>query len=290
MDIIKDHINYKRFIIPYRVYGSGKTCLLVVNGAQMTMGACMSLVSRYAKKYRVVIFDFPHQGGGSVLSTPYYASFDEQMECIEQVLKQVVFDSLYVFGGSWGATQVAAYAARHPSVIDKMILGSTAIKFNQNLVNIFLKGNAYYCNGRKDELAALMAEGFGETTTPLALRKQIQRQFSSMPSEHLEAFYAHCHFVYDAIFEDLVDFSKISCETLIVYGEKDDVYDLGDVLALQDRIKGCRLSIFKGVGHFIHLENTAVMKVYDDFYQNTSPNLGKKIEYFDVSELEMSRK
>jgi pimeloyl-ACP methyl ester carboxylesterase len=290
MSIIKGRINYKRFLIPYRVYGSGKICLLVVNGAQMTMGACMSLVSRYSKKYRVVIFDFPHQGGGTVLSAPHYASFDEQMECIEQVLKEVEFDSLYVFGGSWGATQAAAYAARHPGVIDKMILGSTAIKFNKNLVNIFLEGHTYYCNGKKDELAALMAEGFGERTTPSILKKQIQRQFSNMSPEHLEAFYAHCHFVFDAIFEDLVDFSKISCETLIVYGEEDDVYDLEDVLALQDRIKGCRLTILKGIGHFIHLENTAVMKVYDDFYQNPSPNFDKNIGYFDVSELETSRK
>jgi|GEM_PF-2989397 len=58
MNIIKNEIKYKRFLIPYRVYGESDTCLLCINGTQQTMGVWRQFISMFSKKYKIVLFDF----------------------------------------------------------------------------------------------------------------------------------------------------------------------------------------------------------------------------------------
>jgi pimeloyl-ACP methyl ester carboxylesterase len=248
----------------------------------MTMGIWRLFISRFSKRYQVVVFDFPQQGLGDIISKPYSVSFEEQRECIEQVINRLTFDFLYVYGISWGANMAAAYVASNPNKVDKLILSSCAIKHSKRLDSLLLEGDSYYSSGMTEEIGGLLVSGFGKRVPPM-LKKRIERQFAKMSPKHLEAFYAHCSFVYYSRFEDLVDFSAILAESLIVYGGNDELNNLDDVYTLQSKIKGSKLAVVRGVGHFLHLENTAVMKIYGDFYQNSSLESGKKAEDFDVS-------
>ena len=266
MDITKNTIKYKRFVIPYRVYGSGKTCLLCINGAQMSMGIWRPFITKFSKKYRVVIFDFPHQGAGEMLSEPFHISFDEQVECIEQVMNQIThYDSLYIYGASWGAIMAAAYAANNPSKVDKLILGSCAIKGNEKLNNIVIQGINYYYKEKTGKLGSLLINGFGKSVSP-ALKKKIEQQFLRIDPRHLEAFYYQSNFVLKKKLVDIVNLSTISATSLIVYGDKDEVSDLNDVYMLQNEIQNSKLAIIKDIGHFLHLEDRSVMEVYDEFF------------------------
>ena len=266
MDITKNTIEYKRFIIPYRVYGSGKTCLLCINGAQMTMGIWRPFITRFSKKYRVVIFDFPHQGAGEIISEPFHISFEEQMECVKQVMNQVThYDSLYVYGASWGAIMAAAYAANNPRKVDKLILGSCAVKANEKLNDIVTMGIDLYKDKEANKIGNLLVSGFGESISD-TLKNKIEQQFFKIDPRHLEAFYYQSSFVLKKKLVDIVNLSAISATSLIVYGDKDEVSNLDDVYMLQNEIKDSKLTIIKDIGHFLHLEDKSVMDVYDEFF------------------------
>jgi len=268
MKIIKDTLKYKRFTVPYRIYGTGRVCLICINGAQMTMGTWGQFIKRFSNKYRVVLFDFPHQGSGELLSEPYRLSFDEQLECIEKVINKISeYDSLYVFGASWGAVLALAYAARHPDKVEKQILGSCAIKSNKQLDNLVDKGIEYYRNEEGSRVAELLASELGGSI-PDAYRQQIERQFRKINPQHAEAFYHHSRFVRESQLVDLVDLSKIKATSLLVYGDKDEICSTNDASFLHKSINNSKIKIIKDTGHFIHLENGAAMDVYDEFFES----------------------
>jgi pimeloyl-ACP methyl ester carboxylesterase len=100
------------------------------------------------------------------------------------------------------------------------------------------------------------------------LKKKIRLQFDGMPDEHFRAFYAHSEFVRSlADIGELIDFSCIAAKTLILYGRKDTICDLGDVEHLSQVIPNAELQVLEGVGHFLHFEDQSVMRVYDAFYR-----------------------
>lgn len=269
MDVFKGSIYYKRFMIPYRIYGTGKTCLLCINGAQMTMGAWKLFIKRFSKKYQVVLFDFPQQGMGEILSRPFSISFEEQLECVEQVVNQIPnCDSLYTASTSWGAVIALAYSAQHPDLIDKQIIGSLAIESNEKLDEITRKGLELYRKEQGSKVGYLLANGLGGSI-PDTLRRQIERQFKSISPSKSEAFYHHVLFVQKTRLEDLVDFSKITTTTLLVYGEKDEVCTMDDANFLQKKIKNAQLNVIKGIGHYLSLEDASVIEIFDDFFASS---------------------
>ncbi len=266
MDIFKNTIHYKRFMIPYRIYGAGKTCLLCINGAQMTMGTWALFIKRFSKKYRVVLFDFPQQGMGDILSKPFSVTFDEQLECIAQVVNQLTdCDSLYTVSTSWGAVLAMAYSARYPDQIDKQIMGSLAIGTNKELDKITRQGMNFCEQKEISKIGSLIAGSLGEEA-PDILKRQIVQQFKTISPQHMEAFYHHADFILKAQVEDLADLSKVITPTLLVYGEKDKFCSLNDAYYLQEHLKNVHLEVVKGVGHFLAHENRSIMDLCDEFY------------------------
>ncbi len=265
MKVFKDTIYFKRFMIPYRVYGEGKTCLLCINGAQMTMGAWKLFIKRFSNKYRVVLFDFPQQGMGELLSKPYSISFQEQLECVEQVVNQITdCDTLYTASTSWGAVIALAYSAQHPDQIDKQIIGSLAIESNEKLDELARQGIDFYKKEQGSKIGSLLAGGLGGNI-PAPLKRQIELQFKNIGPRQIEAFYHHTLFVQETRLEDLVDFSKVTTTTLLVYGENDEVCTMDDANFLHKHIKNSHLNVIKGIGHYLSLEDASVMGVFDEF-------------------------
>ena len=60
----KGEVKLGRFLVPYRLYGTGGRFMVCVNAAQQPMAAWRPVVSYFLKDYRLLLFDFPGQGGG----------------------------------------------------------------------------------------------------------------------------------------------------------------------------------------------------------------------------------
>jgi pimeloyl-ACP methyl ester carboxylesterase len=61
-----------------------------------------------------------------------------------------------------------------------------------------------------------------------------------------------------------VDVGNLKCQTIVVHGEKDTIVDAADAELLATQIPNALFKSIPGVGHFLHLENEAILDVYEE--------------------------
>src|SRR5688572_23142947 len=131
----KSVLTVDRFEIPYMLFGEGPHLLICVNGMQQTMASWRSLVRHFAgTSYRVGLFDLPNQGRARCLHGSARVDVLEQVRVLGAVADTLSPDApAALIGGSWGAVVAAAYAARRPSRVRRLILGSFQVRANARL-------------------------------------------------------------------------------------------------------------------------------------------------------------
>jgi pimeloyl-ACP methyl ester carboxylesterase len=260
---IKGKLNVRRFVIPYRVYGAGSSSLVFLNGVQQSMAMWHSFVRRFSHIYRIVLFDFPNQGGGRILEGPSNLSLDEQVDILTNVIYATCGeDQPSVCAASWGGVVALAYAVKYPRRLNSLILASIGTKANQKMTEMISKGLEMHGIDRL-QVAESIIENFGRDL-PAAMKKRIVGQFQRMDAEAFEAFFQHGSTVLSVReLGAVVDVGKVQCKTIIVYGENDAIVDLSDVRFLASQMPCSELRIIKDVGHFLHLERDDLLDVYE---------------------------
>ena len=260
----KGKLNVQRFVIPYRVYGSGETSLVFLNGIQQSMAMWHSFVCRFSHRFRLVLFDFPNQGTGRVVEGPADLSLEEQVDILNAVIEATGGDGrLTVCSASWGGVVALAYAERHPEKLQSLILASIGTKANHKMVEMITKGLEMPVKDRF-ELAKSIIENFGRNLPP-AMKNRIVNQFQRMDMPAFQAFLRHgLNVLAVKDLDKVVDVSKVQCKTTLVYGENDAIVDLEDVRFLASQMADSEVKVIKDVGHFLHLEKEELLDVYEE--------------------------
>jgi 3-oxoadipate enol-lactonase len=267
----KGKLNFQRFIIPYRVYGAGKTSLVFINGVQQSMAMWHSFVVRFSQRYRIVLYDSPNQGAGRVVAGPANLSLDEQVDILNAVIDATSFEEpVTVCSASWGGVVALAYAAAYPRRLRSLILASVATKANQRMVDMITKGLAMPVKDRS-VVAQTLIDNLGKEL-PEAFKNRIVSQFQRMDPGAFRAFFEHGSNVISARRLDVVvDVAKIQCKAILLYGENDAILDLEDVRTLASQIPRSEVRVIKDVGHFLHLEKEELLDVYDELLSSLAP-------------------
>jgi len=264
MPSVKGTLNLERFVIPYRVYGAGASSLVFINGVQQSMAMWHSFVRRFSHSYRIILFDFPNQGGGRITDGPSYLSLEDQVDILDAVIYATCGENpLSVCAASWGGVIALAYAVKYPQRLNSLILASIGTKANQKMIEMITKGLEMPEVDRL-QVAEAIIENFGKEL-PAAMKKRIVGQFQRMDTEAFEAFFQHGSTVLSVRdLGEVVDVGKVQCKTIIVYGENDAIVDLDDVRFLSSQMPHSELRIIKDVGHFLHLERDDLLNVYEE--------------------------
>jgi len=223
-----------------------------------------SFVRRFSRSYRIILFDFPNQGGGRVVSGSPYLSLGDQVDILTAVIDATgVHGQLSVCAASWGGVVALAYAVRYPNRLKSLILASIGTRANQKMVDMITRGLATPGFDRL-KVAESIIENFGRDL-PAAMKKRIVGQFQRMDPEAFDAFFQHGSTVLSVReLAAVVDVAKVQCKTIIVYGENDTVVDLEDVKFLASQLPRSELRLIKDVGHFLHLERKELLDVYEE--------------------------
>lgn len=262
--IVKGSIELGRFVVPYRIYENEGPHIICLNGVQQSMAMWHTFVLRYAPHYRVVLFDFPNQGKGKVVSGPTFVTLDEQVDILREVIKATGTNkNVTVCSASWGGIIAMAFASRYHNEIKQLCLASLGTKANEAMVETIKKGFQIDPQNRQ-KMADILIESFGQNL-PENIKNKIVSQFHSMSEENLRAFYEHGLFVISTKkLGDLISLSNIKAKTFLIYGEKDAIIDLEDVKFLSLQIPRCELKIVKDAGHFLHMEREDAFDIYGD--------------------------
>ncbi len=258
----KGNLRVQRFVVPYRVYGEGESTVVFINGIMQSMAMWHSLVRRFSRSYRIVIFDFPNQGSGRVVTGSFTLSLEEQVDILAAVIDAAGGgDKLTVCSASWGGVVAMVFAVRYPQRIKRLILASMGTRPNQKMIETITKGLEMPTVNRS-EVAETLIESFGQDL-PAAMKNKIMRQFERMGAEELAAFCQHGIMLLSVReLGKVVDVSKIQCQTILVHGENDAIVDLEDVRFLASQIPHSEMKVIKNVGHFLHLEKDELLEVY----------------------------
>ena len=258
---------FDRFEIPFMVMGQGRRCLVCVNGMQQTMASWRTLVRHFARQceYRVVLFDFPNQGRARCCRGDARVSVAEQVDVLGAVADEVSPDRpVALIGGSWGAVVAAAYAARCPKRVSRLVLGSFQIKANARLREVASLGRALVADGRGDELGPLFMREFG-AQLPADRQRAILAQFAALRNEQFQQMYEHAaRLVNEESIDQIADLGDIEAETLIVNGAADPIIDPHDAQTLE-RLPAAERCVVPDVGHFLHIESPGVLDIYSGF-------------------------
>jgi pimeloyl-ACP methyl ester carboxylesterase len=260
----KTALNMDRFVIPYRVYGDGVHTLVFINGIQQSMAMWQSFVRRFCRDYRIVIFDFPYQGKGRIVSGSVDLTLDEQVDVLGAIVNAAgIDDRLTICSASWGGVIAAGYAVRHPHRVQRLILASMGTKPNKKMTELITQGTQVFPQDSAGVAEALI-QSFGQDLPP-AIKNKIVTQFQRMSGEALEAFCRHGLWVLSiGELGKAVDVSQIKCKTILLHGENDTIIDADDVRVLATQIPRAEMKVIKGVGHFLHLEKEDLLDVYDE--------------------------
>lgn len=261
---VKDVLKVGRFLIPYRIYENQGPHLIFVNGVQQSMAMWQTFLARFSQTYRIVLFDSPNQGKAEVLYGDAQATLDEQAEILLAVMdKTSTNKNVTVCAASWGGVVAAAFAAKYPDRIKRLILASLGTKPNKKMVETIEKGAGIDMNDR-ERMARTLIEGVGESL-PLKMKQGIVNQFRTMKEEQIRTFLEHGLFVIGSKpLGDIVNLRNIKVKTILLNGEKDTIIDLDDVKYLASQIPNCELRIIKDKGHFLHMESAEVLDIYED--------------------------
>jgi pimeloyl-ACP methyl ester carboxylesterase len=240
----------------YEVKGQGEPMVLL-HGWGGSVQSFRAVINRLSLKNRVYAFDLPGFGKSDPPG-PEWGS-GEYTETVVEVLDQLKISRPHVIGHSFGGKIAMRMAAFHPDRINKLVLVDSA--------GIPPKRGWKY---------RLRVGGFKMAKKLLGLlgkwgENRLNGFYRKVGSDDYRQAGALRPVMVRVVNEDVTPImGKITCPTLLIWGELDTDTPLSDGQFIHDRIAASRLVVIKEAGHYSYLDNP------DLFYNAVSNFLGDK--------------
>ncbi|MBP1730120.1 MAG: 3-oxoadipate enol-lactonase [Deltaproteobacteria bacterium] len=243
--------------INYEIAGEGDW-LVLIHGAGDNLGIWYNQVPVFSGHYKVITYDTRGHGQTEVTEGNYTAAM--WAEDLHGLLKTLGVKRAFVLGYSLGSMIASAFATERPEMVKALVLVGVAgaavgvgdretwmARRNEQIELLETEGMLGVLRQRIDPVkGAMFSPGFAKKNP------QVVRQYS-------EVFKLSSAEGYRKVLESMgqrgrpVDFSAISCRTLVIVGDADVWSGPEAGRALQQRIPGSELVILP-TGHACHLE------------------------------------
>jgi pimeloyl-ACP methyl ester carboxylesterase len=269
--MIRFEISGAGYRIPVTMSGDGERCLVCINAAQQTMAAWRPLLKPFTGDtgYRLALFDFPNQGRSPSVTSAL--DLNQQADVVHAVATHASPSApVDVFGVSWGSVVAAAYAARYPSSVRRLMLGSFQVFPSAKLREFSPKCQALIERDAKREIAELFIDTFGGGLTD-SFKDAIRAQFVRFSTPELSQLRMQCaEIVSGTDLRQHIDFGRITARILIVNGADDPLISPEDNEATARCLPTAELRVLPSVGHFLHFEQGRVVEEYLAFLRRRS--------------------
>ena len=257
--------------LAYRRLGSGRTLVCHPGGpgfSSLYLGELAGL----GERLELVLLDPRGTGASDPPADPRAFAIDDYVSDLEELRAHLGLERMWLLGHSHGGVVAIAYAARHPSRVERLILASTGARFaaeqNEAMEDAMRAraGEPWYADARDALETELRGEfGSGEDLMALSLRMMpfYFARYGDAERAWVESL-AGDRLNPDAtrlwekeIFEhfDLRPaLERVTAPTLVITGEEDFI--TGPVCAAElDRgLPDAETVILPGVGHLIFVE------------------------------------
>ena len=242
----------------YVTFGKGKKSLVIIpglgDGLQTVKGKAQLFSLSYrllAKRYKIYVFSRINELRQGYTTRDMAADVAEAMEVLN-------ITSAYVMGISQGGMIAQWLVANFPEKVQKLILAVTTAKLsNLGRERISCWLNLSQTGTYKDLMIDIARHSY--TTKSFGRFKYLYRIMGIFgrikDKKRIDIQTVSC-----LKHDSLAFLEKISCPTLIIGAEKDDVLGVDGSLGLHQHIKGSQLIILPGCGHALYEQNKDFQK------------------------------
>lgn len=238
--------------------GTRPVMILVPGGPGGNHSVYLPIVNQLLQFADLVLFD-PRGCGNSDPSEAKYCTIDHYIDDIEAIRFYFNLDKIVLLGASYGSMASLGYAIKYPTHLEKLILlaGAPSYKFIETAKkNLERKGTV-----QQKAVAQKLWKGtfrnakefsdFYKIMAPLYSVNSVAAPpttSSGIPYNVKVTNLGFKDFLRTFNYENEIE--KITCSTLIIWGEDDWINDVCYAKFIASRIQGSTLHIFKNCGHF----------------------------------------
>lgn len=217
--------------LSYLQRGEGKD-LVFLHGYLSSKESFYPQTDYFSKKFRVTALDFPGFGGAEPLSSAY--SVSDYAEWLTEALAWLNIENPHVIAHSFGG-RVAVKCLSRGDLFDRAILCGCAGIVPQRTFRYKMRVKTYRFVRK---LAPRYAEKRFGSAEYRSLSPLMRESYKKIVNEDLRE-----------------DAKKIQRPVLFINGDKDGETPLSSIQIYLSCVKGSKLCVLDGCGHFAHLEN-----------------------------------
>ena len=215
----------------YEIHGQGKPLVLIHGGGSTIETSFGRIIPLLSPSWQLICVDLQVHGRTEDRSTPI--SFKQDADDVAQLVRNLGYEKVDVFGFSNGANTALQMAIRHPELCSKIIAGSPLLKKDGTFPQFW----EFMKNGTFEQMPQAYKDAF------LAVNPDVEK---------MQNMYQKCA---DRMinFEEFSDeeIKAIQVPVLLINGEN-DVATTAHVSAMSKLIADCQLEIVNG-GHGAYL-------------------------------------
>lgn len=249
--------------VDYIRFGSGERTLIMLPGVGDGLKTVKGMALPFALLYRSLAAEFTVY----VFSRRRILSADmttrEMADDVSLAMDMLGLSWAAVVGVSQGGMIAQWLAIDHPEKVEKLVLTVTLSRPN-TVVREVVAGWLEMAD--HDDYKGIMADTAERSYSEKRL-KMARAEYGLLGSvgkpksfERFRIQAASCvtHDTYDLL-------EKISCPTLVIGGKKDRIVTGQASIEMAERIPGCRLLMYEGLGHGLYEEAPDFLKIVADF-------------------------
>jgi len=228
----------------YKFDGKGEI-FLILHGWGSSSDSWTKIIKILSAKFRVICPDLP--GFGKTTSPDKPWNLNDFVEWVREFVEKLNLENFFLLGHSFGGRIAIKFSVLYPEKIKKLILvNSAGIKQKWGLKEkiVFILGRIGNFIFSKNLFLK-----FKEKARNLFYRIFFIKDYSRAKGVMKETIKK---ILEEDIFPEL---PKIQVDTLIIWGEKDNILPLEHAFLMKKKIKKSKLEILPNVRHSPHLEN-----------------------------------
>lgn len=252
-----------RFEMDYFTFGSGEKTMVILPGMGLksVMGSADEVAADYKifdKEYTVYVFD-------RIKNMPdTYTVFDMAHDTAE-AFDRLGLCGIYLFGMSQGGMMAQVIAARHPSLIEKAVLGSTHYRPSEVSDRVF----SHWIELSREKDARKTAAGMIDLIYTKGFleryRELILGLYENTTDEEFRRFGIMAKACLDFDFSD--EIGNIRCPAFVI-GAGDDKVMPGNESEETAKAVGCECYIYEGYAHAVCDEAPDYKERIFDFFED----------------------
>ncbi len=258
----------------YEVFGEGEPMILH-QGLGRTSLHWLGFEQQLAKYYKVIVFDTRGLGKSKDLPAPLGLSIFSFADDLKDLFQELKITKAHILGISLGGMACLAFAERYPQYVKSLTIINSSI------------GGTLTPRITPLGFLSLAVGGFSSRLTAMALsytlvgrtltknrRLALQKEWEEIDKDHAPNKRTVLHHLLAALrFSKTLQFHKISCPVLILYGSQDLFVPQKNSRNIYKLLPNAEIKEIQGGGHEMYLEKpTEIIRTINNFIQkNVSP-------------------